>query len=1155
MFNKIRFVLLALAVVVLSGCSDSDLFEPTYPLGDEISVRGEIMHNNVSRANDAGFADKDGIGVFIVDRTMTDNMSNTLALIGNHADNVCYTYTASSDSWSSTATLYWNDKTTHIDAIGYYPYNLYLASVDAYDISIHENQNELIASNSGQSGYEASDFLWAKDEDVAPGSSINLKFKHVMAGIDVRLIEGDNFDDGEWSSLSKAVVVKNVCTNASIDLSTGVVTVPLASTKSSVIAALNEEDDFRAVIPAQSVTVGTDLIGITVGENGYNFKRSDLMTYTSGKLHKFTIQVDKQPQGDYKFTLLSEAITAWDSDLISHNGQSRIYTIVNCEKEGGLKEALERDNINLTKLRNLKITGRLTMSDFETIRNIPYLESINLYDCKLVDCKYTVPEMDAEWDLREKEHYDDCIPSEAFYGMQHLSFVEFPKVLKRIGALAFRGTALTGSLRIPEGVTHIGRDAFLNWDAGFEIIMSLCGELVLPSTLEYIGHTAFRNNEFTGRLVLPENLKELHWNAFQECKYLTGEIHLPSNMTVCEGAFGDCKNLTGVVVIPPCMTTVSGFDNTSITGVKLHSGVKVIGECAFKNTKITTINLPEGLLQIGTEAFASSQLCDITFPSTLQILTERAFFNCQMLQDTIKIPESIEIIENNVFNGCRMVESIILPSKLTRIKDSAFENCYSLNHIYCKATTPPEISNNTFNGVAKDNFSVEVPESSVAAYRSDSHWNEFKRITSYSNFVARPSFANVLNKGGVRTVILNADNNWSVVDKPSWANVSPTSGYKKTELTITIDAMSHGSDERHGQITFQLSDGHTTTYDIGQYDYEYDEDQQITLQQATVGSGVDIFIVGDGYNAIDISNGTYLSDLQTEMKYFFDVEPYKTYKNYFNVYTAVALSNESGIGTLNTLRDIKFNSCVGDGLSLETRLTGETGEVVTYAKQNVSSIKSTDNLTAILLLNTDNSDGITMINPYGPCVALCTRGGGRAICQHEACGHAFGKFADEYVYHKAYINKCGCIDGCGHVAELQAAQATGIFQNVSLSGKYSDVPWRHLIFHDKYSSYVDIYEGAYFHSNGVFRSESECCMSYNMPYFSAWCRELIVRRIMQISGQQWSFENFVANDNNSVGQEYYDTSRSIEHFSSSTVGHRAPLVKYNKITTKRTRRQ
>jgi hypothetical protein len=518
MSTKSSITFFALIATVLSGCTTDSLYEPDSAGGDKISLRGEIIHNNVSRANDAGFADKDRIGVFVVDRTI-DNNQGQLGVVGNHADNVCYNYTVSGDAWSSTTTLYWKDKTTHIDAIGYYPYDMYLESVDAYDISIHENQSEQVASNSGQSGYEASDFLWAKEEDVAPGSSINLKFKHVMAGIEVRLVEGDNFDAGEWSSLSKAVVVKNVTTNASINLSSGVVTTSSATKKASVVAAKNDEDDYRAVIPAQSVQAGVDLLGITVGEEGYNFQRSELMSYTGGKLHKFTIQVDKRSQGDYKFTLISEAITAWDSDLISHNGQSRIYTIVNCEKEGGLKDAIERDNINLSKLRNLKITGRLTMSDFETIRSIPYLESINLYDCKLVDCKYTVPETDAECDLREKEHYDDCIPSEAFYGMQYLSFVEFPKVLKRIGALAFRGTALTGSLRIPEGVTHIGRDAFLNWDAGFGILMSLCGELELPSTLEYIGHTAFRNNEFTGQLVLPENLKELHWNAFQECKY------------------------------------------------------------------------------------------------------------------------------------------------------------------------------------------------------------------------------------------------------------------------------------------------------------------------------------------------------------------------------------------------------------------------------------------------------------------------------------------------------------------------------------------------------------------------------------------------------------------------------------------------------------
>ena len=132
------------------------------------------------------------------------------------------------------------------------------------------------------------------------------------------------------------------------------------------------------------------------------------------------------------------------------------------------------------------------------------------------------------------------------------------------------------------------------------------------------------------------------------------------------------------------------------------------------------------------------------------------------------------------------------------------------------------------------------------------------------------------------------------------------SGNKKTELSLTIDRLPHNKGNRTDKIVFKLndSDEHYTYMSIGQYDYELEEDEYILLQRATKGKGIDIFIVGDGYDAEDISSGIYLEDMRESIEYFFDVEPYRSYRDYFDVHTAIALSNESGIGTLNTLRAI-----------------------------------------------------------------------------------------------------------------------------------------------------------------------------------------------------------------------------------------------------------
>ena len=135
----------------------------------------------------------------------------------------------------------------------------------------------------------------------------------------------------------------------------------------------------------------------------------------------------------------------------------------------------------------------------------------------------------------------------------------------------------------------------------------------------------------------------------------------------------------------------------------------------------------------------------------------------------------------------------------------------------------------------------------------------------------------------------------------------------------------------------------------------------------------------------------------------------------------------------------------------------------------------------------------------------------RGIVQHEAGGHAFGKLGDEYIYHNAFIQTCKC-SCCDHVDEFNRMKSYGFYDNLSLTGNMYDVPWSHMIFDPQFSGTVDIYEGGFFHTRGVFRSEQNSCMNNNVPYFSAISRETIVKRIMAYAGLTYSYDDFKAND-------------------------------------------
>ena len=149
----------------------------------------------------------------------------------------------------------------------------------------------------------------------------------------------------------------------------------------------------------------------------------------------------------------------------------------------------------------------------------------------------------------------------------------------------------------------------------------------------------------------------------------------------------------------------------------------------------------------------------------------------------------------------------------------------------------------------------------------------------------------------------------------------------------------------------------------------------------------------------------------------------------------------------------------------------------------------------------------------------------RGVVQHEAGGHGFGKLGDEYIYHNAFIDACGCTC-CPHADELRAYLAMGWYENLSLTGKMHSVGWSHLIYDDRYSDIVDIFEGGYMHSRGVFRSEQNSCMNNDIPYYSTISRQSIVKRIKRYAGETFSFEDFVKNDKRDVATATRSTMRN-----------------------------
>lgn len=1113
--------IMALAV----ACQTGEVLDMPVDEQIPISLSGDINQLAVTRASDNGFASGDQVGVWAVN--YEGDTPGQLTLKDNQATNVRFTFNGS--TWASDYDIYYKDKNTKVDIFGIYPYNSAISSIEAQPFEVREDQST-VSAHGTMGGYEASDFLWAKREAVMPSpSTVQLLFQHKMSCVVVTLEEGTGFAAGEFASLSQSVLINNVKRNATINLATGEVMATGAVPARSTIPAAYE-GGFRAIVVPQTVSSASSLFSITLGGTSYTYSQGSSFEYVSGKQHNFNVTVDKKADSGYNVTVQT-TISTWTNDNSSHEFVAKEYVVVNVETPGTLGETLIATGKNPDAIKYIKVLGTVNADDFYFMRdNMPVLQGLNMQETRIVDGE---------------------IPEWAFAGLNYLSSFVFPdgnhdNQITCIKDGAFNGLPLTGLLSVPEGVVSIGEGAF----AGTRIT-----QLALPESLLEIGTSAFIDcSLIVGELILPTQLKKISTTAFFGCGGFSGSLYIPDSVEeIGVGAFYGCSGFNGSLVIPGSVEVIreeSFRECYGFTRLVLSEGIKRIEYSAFcwcSGLK-GELQLPNTLMYIGGQAFMHCGFSgSIVFPPSLLSLAG-AFSECSQLSGEIVFPEGLTYIEGGTFTRCSGITGIVLPSSLDVIQGDAFSECYSINRIVCNSINPPTIAANTFMGVAKDSFTLEVPENSVDLYCNAFGWNEFKRIAPYRDFSISRRLFRALNSMESLSLILRAESDaeWMVESKPDWVTVYPSSGVGKTDVTVTVNSLDYGAENRTGEVVFLLAGkDYRSTLTIEQYGYAYGDGSVITEQTHSKGGGIPLVFMGDCYDAADIAGGGYLLDTEEAIGYFFDVEPYKTYKDYFDIYIVFGKSEDSGVGTVNTIREAKF----GTQYSLTGGALQNSGtEAFAYAKLADSDIDITKGL-VVMVLNSSDYGGVTYMWNDGSAIAICPKSTDpypydfRGLVQHEAGGHGFGKLADEYIYVNAFIDACSC--KFEHLNEFYVAKSNGWYRNLSATADRNSVPWSHLIYHPTYSNTVDIYEGGFFHTRGIFRSEPNSCMNNNIPYYSAISRQAIVERIMDYAGVPFSLEDFYSNDVTSVSTKASMDASPAWHpgpSSSQNLKHHHPII-------------
>lgn len=369
-----------------------------------------------------------------------------------------------------------------------------------------------------------------------------------------------------------------------------------------------------------------------------------------------------------------------------------------------------------------------------------------------------------------------------------------------------------------------------------------------------------------------------------------------------------------------------------------------------------------------------------------------------------------------------------------------------------------------------------------------------------------------------------------------------------------------GDNEKY--ITWVLPNNEMPVLEPYKFDYyssDYTKDKTVkVLQKATVGKGINIVLLGDGYSDRLIADGSYDEDMNKAMNAIFKDEPYATFRDYFNVYQVYAVSENELTGESNTA----LNACIG-GMDSQNGAVSYFDEytVQKYAKIPDNNI---DETCVVLILNQDAGyvkgvshngyimagDDVSDITDYskgGSVAMICRKLDDYSFVVAHEFGHGFAKLADEYW---AYI---GNMSDSEKEFYISRADNYGWWSNIDFTDNPETVKWRKFLNDDRYSGTdIGIYEGATY-SSGSWKPSQHSIMNNDADgIFNAPSREAIYKRIHRLAfGKDWQYdyEKFVEYDQKNIAAEKAAGTTSVNNCVPFAEPDRKSFVKIEKSMT------
>jgi len=183
------------------------------------------------------------------------------------------------------------------------------------------------------------------------------------------------------------------------------------------------------------------------------------------------------------------------------------------------------------------------------------------------------------------------------------------------------------------------------------------------------------------RIELTEDIKEIEWIKSRKNE-IDQRIQAEKNNT---GIFSDSLS-----------TNFEHFEYELETGVEhqfdklvkradiekyINSGIRITSYNGFNQQRIIIPREINGMpvISIGEKAFMNSVASEIILPNSLKIIMQEAFSGCKNLTH-IDLPENLEFIRREAFSGSGLIK-VCIPPKVKIIPDRCFCLCKNLKSI------------------------------------------------------------------------------------------------------------------------------------------------------------------------------------------------------------------------------------------------------------------------------------------------------------------------------------------------------------------------------------------------------------------------------------------------------------------------------------------